>query len=117
MRKVNFYKTSSGNSPVEEFLLNLPEQVRRKVLWTLNVIQELDRVPVEYLKKLVGTDDIWEVRVESAGLAVRILGFFEQGNFVILTNGFVKKSNKTPHQEIEIAEHRKQEYLKRKKIS
>ena len=40
MRKVNFYKTSSGNSPVEEFLLNLPEQVRRKVLWTLNVIQE-----------------------------------------------------------------------------
>ncbi|MEI6651455.1 MAG: type II toxin-antitoxin system RelE/ParE family toxin [Chlorobiaceae bacterium] len=46
--------------------------------------------------------------------AFRLLGFLDKGRFVILTNGFSKKSQKTPHQEIALAEQRKKEYQERK---
>ena len=42
--------------------------------------------------------------------AFRLLGFLDKGNLVVLTNGFTKKTQKTPTQEIDIAEQRKQEY-------
>lgn len=93
----------------------LPEQAKRKVAWTLKVIQEVDRVPIEYFKKLSGTDEIWEVRVETLGLAVRLLGFFDGKNFIVLTNGFLKKTDKVPKQEIALAETRKHDYEQRQR--
>jgi phage-related protein len=60
------------------------------------------------------TDDIWEVRVQVGNNAFRLLGFFDDDNLVILTNGFVKKTQKTPSQQIELAEQRKRDYLNRK---
>ncbi|BAZ28188.1 hypothetical protein NIES4074_06190 [Cylindrospermum sp. NIES-4074] len=68
----------------------------------------------QYLKKLVNTDDIWEVRIQFGNDIFRLLGFFDNDNLVILTNGFVKKTQKTPSQEIELAEQRKRNYLNRK---
>jgi phage-related protein len=84
------------------------------VLWVLRLIQELDIVPSQYFKKLVNTDEIWEVRVQVANNIFRLLGFFDNENLVILTNGFVKKTQKTPSQEIELAEKQKKDYLDRK---
>ncbi len=71
-------------------------------------------IPKEYLKKLVNTDDIWEVRVQSGNNIFRILCFFDKGNIIVLTNGFTKKTQKTPKNEIKLAEKRKQEYLTRR---
>lgn len=62
----------------------------------------------------MNTDNIWEVRVILASNIFRLLGFFDADNFVILTNGFVKKTQKTPMKEIRLAEKRKKDYLKRK---
>jgi phage-related protein len=62
-----------------------------------------------YLKKLTNTDGIWEIRVQLGSDIFRILGFFENHNF-IATNGFCKKSQKTPSSEIGLAEKRKCEY-------
>jgi len=76
---------------------------------------ELERVPSEYFKKLRDTDDIWEARVRYAGSVYRLLGFFEQDNLIILVSGFSKKSQKTPKQEIALAERRKREYFDRKR--
>jgi len=45
--------------------------------------------------------------------SIRILGFIHRGNFVVLTNGFIKKSQKTPQGEIQLAETRKKEVLER----
>jgi hypothetical protein len=63
MKEIVFYRTQSGASPVEDFLNSLSGKQAQKVLWVLRLIQELDSVPSQYLKKLVNTDDIWEVRV------------------------------------------------------
>lgn len=115
MRTVNFYRTESGNCPVEEFLDSLSGKQAQKVVWVLRLIEELEIVPIRYLKKLVNTEDIWEVKVQLGNNIFRILGFFDGATLLILTNGFVKKSQKTPRQEIELATRRKREYLSRKR--
>ena len=65
----------------------------QKAAWVLRVIEELDSVPIQYFKKLTGTDDIWEVRIQIGGVIIRLLGFFYGSGFVVLTNGFAKKTH------------------------
>ncbi len=114
MRTITFYSTAEGKSPVQEFLDNLPARVAQKTLWTFKLVKEIPIVSEQYLKKLDGTDDLWEIRVDMGNHAVRFLGFWDAGNLIVLTNGFTKKSAKTPRTEVEIATRRKQEYLSRK---
>ncbi len=71
-------------------------------------------VPQHYFKKLVNTDDIWEVRVKSGGESYRLLGFFDGSNIVVLDYAFQKKTKKTPQNTIKTAEERKREYFKRR---
>ena len=115
MREIHFYRTKSGKCPVEEFFDTLSDKQIEKVLWVLRIIRDIDFVPREYLKKLVNTDDIWEIRVKSGGNIFRIFGFFYKNKIIILTNGFIKKSQKTSLKEIKIAQDRKKEYLERNK--
>ena len=112
MKNIIFYKTENGKSPVEEFLDTLTSKQAQKVTWVLRVIRDLNQIPQEYFKKLVNTE-IWEVRVKSGNNIFRILGFKDGLNFVVLTNGFQKKTQKTPKSEIELAERRMREYKKR----
>ncbi|MGO8766062.1 MAG: type II toxin-antitoxin system RelE/ParE family toxin [Limisphaerales bacterium] len=67
------------------------------------------------MKKLEGTDDLWEVRVEFGGDAFRLLGFLDAGGLIVLTHGFAKKTQKTPEREIALAEQRKRDHLSRRK--
>ena len=78
------------------------------------MIEELPKVPKQYFKKLINTDEIWEVRVSVGKNIFRLLGFFQGNNLIILTNAFQKKTQKTPKSMIKIAEQRKKEYLKRR---
>ena len=114
MKEIIFYKTSSGHSPVEEFIDSLNLKEAKKVVWTLRLVRDLDRVPEEYLKKLKSTDDIWEIRVQFGNNIFRFLGFNES-NTIVLTNAFSKKTQKTPEKEIELAKQRKKEFYERKK--
>ena len=116
MRAIVFYRTESGGCPIEEFLDALTSHQARKVVWVLQLIEELDVVPVQYFKKLVNTDGIWEVRVPFGGNIFRLLGFLERGNVVSLTHGFQKKTQETPRKEIKLAENRKKEYLNRRHL-
>ena len=84
-------------------------------MWVLRVVQELPRVPRQYLKKLEGTDDLWEVRGEFGGDAFRLLGFWDAGRLIILTNGFAKKTQKAPEREIALAQQRKRDHFSRRK--
>lgn len=113
MREILFYRTESGECPVEDFLNSLDSKQARKVAWVMQAVEEIDKVPAAYLKKLTNTDDIWEIRVQSGNTIFRFLGFFDKGNFIILTNGFQKKTQKTPRSEIFLSEQRKQDYLAR----
>lgn len=112
---IQFYKRSNGRQPVVEFLDSLSGKQAKKVTWTLQLIEEMDRPPKQYFKKLVGTNQLWEIRVRIGKDAIRLLGFIDKGKFVVLTNGFMKKSQKTPKIEIELAEKRRKDYLGRKK--
>ena len=113
MREIRFYRTSSGRSPVEEFLDSLSGKQAQKVVWVLRLVEELERVPEQYLKKLTGTEGLWEVRAQHGGDTFRLLGFFDGPRLVVLVSGFAKKSEKTPRQEIALAEERRREYLSR----
>lgn len=114
MREVRFYRIGAGHCPVEEFLDALSGRQAQKVVWVLRLVEELDPVPSQYLKKLVGTSDLWEVRAQHGGDAFRLIGFFEGPRLLVLTSGFAKKTEKTPRQEIELAEKRRQDYLSRR---
>ena len=115
MRKILFCKLPSGRSPVEEFLNSLSGKQAQKVAWVLQLIEEMDYVPSMYLKNLVNTDGILEVRARVGHDIFRLLGFRDGKTFVVLTNGFQKKTRKTPRQEIQLAEERKKDYLNRKR--
>lgn len=99
---------------MEEFLDSLSSKQAKKIVWVLKLIEEIDPVPQQYLKKLVSTDDIWEIRIKSGSDQFRLLCFFDQGQMVVLTNGFIKRTQKVPKQEIKLAEQRKKDYLQRK---
>ena len=115
MRRTQFYATSSGRCPVREHLDTLPDKAARKIAWVLRAVRDLERVPTNYLKKLVNTDDIWEIRADVGRNTFRLLGFFHGRELIILTNSFQKKNQKTPRDEIRLAEERKADYLSRRK--
>jgi phage-related protein len=76
----------------------------------LELLEELERVPETYLKHLENTDGLYEIRVQQGSDIFRIFCFFDQGQIIILTNGFQKKTQKTPKKEIEKAIKIKTEY-------
>jgi phage-related protein len=70
----------------------------------LRLVREYEKVPRQYLKKLINTDGLWEVRTIQSGNTFRLLGFFDGNELIILTNGFQKKTQKTPKKEIVLAQ-------------
>jgi phage-related protein len=114
VREVQFYRTRSGDCPVEEFLDALTGKQAQKVVWVLRLVEQLDPVPAQYFKKLVDTDGLWEVRAQHGGDTFRLIGFFEGVRFWVVS-GFAKKTEKAPRQELELAEARRQDYLSRRR--
>ncbi len=113
VREINFYRNKSGMCPVEDFLDSLAAKQVKKIAWVLRFIEETENISSYYLKKMVNTDDIWEVRVQVGNNIFRLLGFFENERLLILLHAFQKKTQKTPRRAIEIAEKRKKDFLER----
>jgi len=97
-----------------DFFLSQTKDVQKKINWTLELVMTLERVPSKYFCYLPGTDDLYEIRVEVGNNIFRICSFFDEGNLVILLNGFQKKTQKTPVGEIDMAEKIKKEYFNEK---
>ena len=104
-RTIIFYKDY-----FQEFFLDQRDKVKDKIIWTLDLIEELPRVPETYLKHIENTDGLFEIRVQQGSDIFRIFCFFDDGQLVVLTNGFQKKTQKTPKQEIERALKIKRDY-------
>jgi len=113
-RAVIFYKTADGKCPVKDFLNSMSGKVAQKITWVLRLLEDLEVIPSSYFKKLVGTEEIWECRVQVGSNAYRIFCFFLGNSVVVLTHGYVKKSQRTPKQEIERAEVYRRDFLKRR---
>jgi len=104
-------------SQADKYWKTLDEQVKKKFLMAFFKMK--NGFKGDWFEKMTGTDDIWEFRVSDGVKWYRILSFWdktgETETLVVCTNGFDKKSNKTPTSEIEKAEIIKLEYFKQKK--
>lgn len=104
-RKVTFFKNYFQNFFDKQNL-----KVKSKIVWTFELIEDLQRVPETYLKHLENTDGLYEIRVQVASDIFRIFCFFDEGQIVVIANSFQKKTQKTPKKEIETALKIKKEY-------
>jgi len=108
-RTVVFYKNY-----FQEFFEKQRTKVQDKFIWTLNLIEVLPTVPETYLKHIENTDGLYEIRVQQGSDIFRVFCFFDDGQLIILINGFQKKEQKTPKKEIEKALKIKGEYADEK---
>ncbi len=97
-----------------EFYKKQSLAVRKKIDWTILLIQKVKIVPEKHLKHLTNTEGLWEIRISAANGIFRIFCFFDKGDLIILLSGFQKKTRKTPKSEIKIAERLKKEYYENK---
>jgi phage-related protein len=92
-------------------------KVQKKILWTLEIVETLDRIPEIYFKHLENTDGLYEIRVQVSGNIYRIFCFFDKNDLVVIGHGFQKKTQKTPQTELGRAEKIKKQYYEEKKIN
>ncbi len=110
--EILFYDKPDGSEPAKEFILSLDVKMRAKVIRTIELLGTTGtdlRMPYsEYLD-----DGIFELRAKVGSDISRVLYFFVIGRKIVLTNGFVKKTQKTPKKEIELAKKYRDEFLNR----
>ncbi|MBS1545065.1 MAG: type II toxin-antitoxin system RelE/ParE family toxin [Bacteroidetes bacterium] len=92
-----------------EFYNKQQQKVKLKINWTIGLVKDLRMVPEQYLKHIEGTD-LYEIRIILGSNIFRIFCFFDKGRLVVLLNGFQKKTQKTPKNEIERALTLKRQY-------
>lgn len=112
MYNIEFYDRADGTTPVEEFLDSLNPKMLAKVLKTIDLLEQNGPMLREPYSKFL-RDGIFELRTKQGSDITRILYFFIVGKKIILTNGFVKKTQKTPGIELEIAKRYKSDYERR----
>ena len=102
----------------EDYYLNFfnaqKEEVRKKLNWTLQLISIQERIPEKFFKHITGSDALFEIRVEVGSDIFRVFSFFDKGNLVVLVNGFQKKTQKTPQNQLNLAEKIRKEYYESK---
>jgi phage-related protein len=107
-----FYLSETGKSPAEDFIKSLDPRTRRKFYYVKSLLEAYGpRLPYPHAKYI--GDQIFELRFHGNEGHVRALYFFFSDNKVIFTNGFIKKSNKTPVNEKQMAINRRKDYLDR----
>ena len=101
MFDIEFYRLESGKSPVEDFLDSLNSKMRNKAVRSLELLEEFGNTLREPNSKAMG-DGLFELRIK-----------FSSKNKIVLTNGFVKKTQRTPPAEIELARKYRADYERR----
>ncbi len=112
MFNIEFYQLPNGEKPVREFLDSLDKKMRAKAVYSLSVLEEFGNTLREPYSKPIG-GGLFELRIKFASDISRIFYFFVVDNKIILTNGFIKKTMKTPKAEIELARKYKADYERR----
>ncbi|UII20740.1 type II toxin-antitoxin system RelE/ParE family toxin [Fulvivirga ligni] len=98
----------------EEFLNSQTIKVQDKIFKIIEAIETLERVPSTYLKHLTGTEGLYEARIQLGSNIWRVFCFLDGDQLVILLNGFQKKTQKTPKNQIKKAERLMNEYFQNK---
>jgi len=109
IRKIIAYKNN-----FVDFYKSQEFKVQEKIEYVFDLVRFEKQVPKKFFKNLENTDGIYEIRVITTFKSIRILCFFDKGKLIVLTNCFIKKSQKTPRKEIKMAEKLKKEYMNEK---
>lgn len=111
--EVIFYTKANGKSPIEDFLNSLDVKSRARTVGLIQILAEKgNQLREPYSKHL--DDGIFELRCNSGSDTYRVLYFFYLQGKIVLTNGFMKKTQKTPKNEIQLAKKYRNDYLERK---
>ena len=114
MFDVEYYEKEDGTFPAEEFILSLDAKMQAKMFRELELLEAFGNELREPHSKPLG-DGIYEIRAKVASDITRVLYFFVVNKKIILTNGFIKKTQKTPDNEIALAKKYRKDYLERNK--
>lgn len=111
---VEFYETLNGDCPVEEFIDEQDMRMQAKIFWTLDLLKKSgNNLRMPYSEHL--SDGIFQMRAQVGSDITRMLYFFMVGKKIIVTNGFVKKTQETPTAEIELAKKYRADYQSRRR--
>jgi phage-related protein len=110
----NFRTLLYYNDYYLDFFETLKPEVKEKFNWTLKLISQVERVPAKYFKHIENSAGLYEIRVEVGSDIYRVFCFFDKGQLIVLVNGFQKKSQKAPRNEIKLAEKLKKNYFNEK---
>lgn len=112
MFTIEFYATEDGKKPAKDFICSLNEKMQAKMLRNLDLLEvNGPALRMPYSEAL--EDGIFELRAKESSNITRVFYFFYFGRKAILTNGFVKKSQKTPKRELALAKKYKADYERR----
>jgi len=109
-RELIFYKGVFWN-----FYRSLNQISQKKLEWTLGLVRDLPVIPKNYFKSIEGVKGLYEIRVQVGNNTFRIFCCFDKEKKIVLFNGFIKKSNRTPAKEIHKAVGLKKEYFNEKR--
>jgi phage-related protein len=98
-----------------EFFNKQSEKVKDKIDYIFYLVTYADKIPKKFFDKIKGNEGLFEIRIEFESNIYRVFCCFDQGNIVVLFNGFQKKTQKTPKKEIDKALRIKNEYFELKK--
>lgn len=106
------YQKENGAYPVDDFLESLDVKMRAKMFGMIQLLQTYgNQLREPYSKHL--DDGIFELRCKISSNITRVLYFFYYEGRIVLTNGFVKKTQKTPVSEVDLAKKRRADYIAR----
>lgn len=111
--ETEFYKTETGEKPARDFILSQDNKMQAKLFSLIGILEESGNALREPYSKPLG-DGIFELRAKVGSDITRVLYFFYYGGKIILTHGFVKKTQKTPLSEIKRAKKIRKDFLERK---
>jgi phage-related protein len=112
MFRIIFYETEEGIRPVSDFLDSLENKMAAKLIGLMDILEEKGtELRLPYSESL--GDGIFELRCKQGSNITRVLFFFYYDHQIIVTNGFVKKTQKTPQKEIKLAKERRADWINR----
>ena len=109
---VEFYTKADGSKPAKEFLIELEPKMRAKLMGIIEILEEKGNTLREPYSKHID-DGIFEIRGKVGSNISRVMYFFYYNHRIVLTNGFIKKSQNTPKKEIELAKRYRKDFIER----
>ena len=114
--ELEYYVTENGKAPVKDFIDSISPESKAKYIFIADLLEEFGiEVRAPYVKPITGKKKMYEIRIKDKVNIHRVLYFAFTGKKLVLLHGFTKKTRKSPPKELDIAEKRMNDYIKRRR--